>query len=122
MRRIRMAWVILLLSAFVCAASHFAVLHTANCIHAQLTQLRAAAADGNYENAALQAKKLAAYYNNRQHLLEIFIRRDTVAAVSVSLNGLAAYAEEDTLYDLFSEVDKADAQVSAMEHLFFSIF
>ena len=117
-----MAWAILLLSALLCAGSHFAVLHTTRRVHTQLAQVRAAAVEERYADAAVQAKALAEYYNTRQHLLEIFLRRDTVAAVSVSLNGLAAYAEEDTQRDLFSEVDKADAQVSALEHLFFSVF
>jgi len=122
MRRIRIAWVILLLSALLCVSSHFAVLHITDSVHAQLAQIRSAAASEDYHTAEQLAEELAAYYGTRQHLLEIFLRRDTVAAASVSLNGLAAYAQKDTVYDLLSEIDKADGQISAMEHLFFSIF
>lgn len=122
MRRIHLAWVILLLSALLCLSSHFAVLHITDSLHAQLAQIRTAAAAGNYSDAETQAKQLADYYDTRQHLLEMFLRRDTVAAASVSLNGLPAYAREDTVRDLLSEIDKADEQICAMEHLFFSIF
>lgn len=62
------------------------------------------------------------YYETRQHLLEFFIRRETVTSASVSLHGLSAYANGETIQDLFSEIDKASEQIHAMEHLFFSIF
>ena len=35
---------------------------------------------------------------------------------------LSAYANGETIQDLFSEIDKASEQIHAMEHLFFSIF
>ena len=56
------------------------------------------------------------------NLLEFFIRRETVTSASVSLHGLSAYANGETIQDLFSEIDKASEQIHAMEHLFFSIF
>ena len=41
---------------------------------------------------------------------------------SICWNGLSAYANGETIQDLFSEIDKASEQIHAMEHLFFSIF
>lgn len=46
----------------------------------------------------------------------------SVTSASVSLHGLSAYANGETIQDLFSEIDKASEQIHAMEHLFFSIF
>lgn len=122
MRRIRIAWMIVLLSAMLCLFSHVAVRRVTDSVHAQLDHIRHAAAEQDYAEAEALAAHLAEYYGARQHLLEIFLRRDTVAAANVSLNGLAAYAREDTVCDLMSEADKADEQIAAMEHLFFSIF
>lgn len=122
MRRIRIAWVILLLTAALCAASHCAVLRVTQSARAQLDEIRIAAAAQEYEAAAQRAEALSAYYESRQHLLELLLRRDTVSAVSVSLHGLPAYAREETVRDLFSEIDKAAEQIRALEHLFSSIF
>ena len=117
MRRIRIAIFILLLAAALSAASHFAVFRVTQSVQAQLSGIREAAGAQNYENAALLE-----YYETRQHLLEFFIRRETVTSASVSLHGLSAYANGETIQDLFSEIDKASEQIHAMEHLFFSIF
>ncbi len=122
MRRIRIAWLILILTAALCLTSHFAVRRVMETVHAQLNDIRLAGEAGDYSRAEQKAKALTQYYGKRQHLLEIFIRRDTVGAASVSLNGLAAYAREDTVRDLCSEIDKAQEQIRAMEHLFFSVF
>ena len=122
MRRIRIAIFILLLAAGLSAASHFAVFRVTQSVQAQLSGIREAAGAQNYENAAHQIDALLEYYETRQHLLEFFIRRETVTSASVSLHGLSAYANGETIQDLFSEIDKASEQIHAMEHLFFSIF
>lgn len=122
MRRIRIAWLILLLSAAICVGSHFAVGHTLQTVHTQLAAIRSSAEAGAYGQAHAQALSLARYYDGRQHFLELLLRRDTVAAAGVSLHGLPAYTQEETVRDLYSEVDKADEQIRAMEHLFFSVF
>lgn len=122
MRRIRIALFIFLLVAALSAASHLAVFRVTQSVQAQLSDIRAAADMQDYEGAAHKINDLLDYYKTRQHLLEFFIRRETVSSASVSLHGLSAYATEETLRDLFSEIDKASEQVHAMEHLFFSIF
>ena len=117
MRRIRIAIFILLLAAALSASSHFAVFRVTQSVQAQLSGIREAADAQNYENAAHQIDALLEYYETRQHLLEFFIRRETVTSASVSLHGLSAYANGETIQDLFSEIDKASEQIHAMEHL-----
>ena len=80
MRRIRIAIFILLLAAALSAASHFAVFRVTQSVQAQLSGIRAAAGAQNYENAAHQIDALLEYYETRQHLLEFFIRRETVTS------------------------------------------
>lgn len=122
MRRIRIAWAIVALSALLCVVSHIAVLRITQSVQQQLLQARALAAAEEYESAAQQLRGLLEYYDSRQHFLELFLRRETVAAANVNLHGLPAYAKEETVRDLYSEIDKANEQILAMEHLFSSIF
>lgn len=122
MRRIRIAWAILALSALLCIISHVAVLRITRSVQDQLLQARALAAAQEYENAVQRLEALLMYYDSRQHFLELFLRRETVAACSVNLHGLPAYANQETVRDLYSEIDKAAEQVQAMEHLFSSVF
>ncbi len=122
MQRIRIAWVILFLTILLCAASHFAVLRITQSVQEQLSQTRALAEARDYEGAQRSLRSLQAYYASRQHLLELFLRRETVAAVSVNLHGLPAYVNDETIRDLYTEIDKAIEQLRAMEHLFASVF
>ena len=122
MQRIRAAFCILLLAGLLAAGGHFAVHRITDNIEQQLTDIRTLANDGDYEAAETQIDKLLLYYESRQHLLEFFIKRETVTAAAINLHGLSAYANEDSLFDLCSETDKASEQIGAMEHLFFSVF
>ena len=85
-------------------------------------QARALAEAGAYKSSAQHLQALLEYYDSRQHFLELFLRRETVAAASVNLHGLPAYAKDETVRDLYSEIDKASEQIAAMEHLFSSVF
>lgn len=122
MRRIRIAWLILSVTVLLCAASHFAVLHITQSAQQQLSQARALAEARDYEGALRRLHTLEEYYASRQHLLELFLRRETVAAIGVNLHGLPAYANEETIRDLYTEIDKAIEQLHATEHLFSSVF
>ncbi len=122
MRRIRIAWAIIALSVLLCIGSHISVLRITQSVQEQLAQIRALAAAQEYEHAAQQIDALLQYYDSRQHWLELFLRRETVAAANVNLHGLSAYAKAETVRDLYSEIDKAAEQIEAMAHLFSSVF
>lgn len=122
MKRIRIAFVILGLIVALAATSHVAVYRVTQAVQTQLSQIRAAAQEGNFPDAAQMINATQQYYTARQHLLELFIQRETVTAVSVNLHGLSAYAGPESIHDLLSEIDKVTEQLCALEHLFFSIF
>lgn len=122
MRRIRIAWAILALSVLLCVIGHITVLHITQSVQRQLLQARTLAEAEAYDSAAQHLQALQEYYDSRQHFLELFLRRETVAAAGVNLHGLPAYAQAETVRDLYSEIDKATEQIDAMEHLFSSIF
>ena len=57
----------------------------------------------------------------KEHLLALFIKRDYLGSFRVSLAGLTAYAQPDSLPDLLTELAKARTQLLVMDHLFFSM-
>lgn len=121
MRRIKAAIWILALTLLLSVCSHVAVRHMTTKIYTQLYNISTVAATENIAVAQKQLQELLHYYESRQHILELFLRRESVASLSVNLHGLTAYLAPDNLPDLCSEIDKAAEQVQMLEHLFLSI-
>ncbi|MEG1367102.1 MAG: DUF4363 family protein, partial [Oscillospiraceae bacterium] len=88
---------------------------------AEMNAVQAAAKNGDFESSEQKAHSLAQNFENKKHLLELFIKRDYIANLDININGLYAYANEDTEKDLYNEIDKARAQMLSMQHLFFRI-
>lgn len=122
MRRIRTAFCIILLVGALAVGSHLAVHRITETVQIQLGLAREAALREDYSTAADEINTLIAYYEEKQHLLELFIKRESVANASISLHGLCAYTDPEVIRDLCSEIDKAKEQFLMMEHLYFSVF
>lgn len=122
MRRTRIAWSILLVLVLCAVSTHVAVHTAVERTMAELDAVSTLAEAGDFEKAAEAIDALNERFDRRAHLFEFFIKRETVSGVAVNLHGLAAYADEETVLDLSSEVAKAREQVHMMEHLFSSIF
>lgn len=60
-------------------------------------------------------------YKEKRHWLELFVKRDYVLSLNVSIEGMRAYPTNDTWNDLESEAEKAYEQLSSIRHLFFSV-
>ncbi len=100
---------------------HFEVKSTVSNAITQLNEIKIFAEQDNFSGAETAIKKLLCDFDAKQHLLELFIKRESISAVSVNLHGLKAYATKDTAQDLLSEIDKAIEQLNMLQHLFFSI-
>ncbi|MEG1548917.1 MAG: DUF4363 family protein [Ruthenibacterium sp.] len=122
MRRVTAAFALLAIIFCLSLCGHFAVRCVTDTALEKLCFIRSYVQVQNYKDAKLSIDNLAAYYQQQQHILELFIKRDVVANLTVNLNGLSAYATHDTVADLYNEIDKVTAQVAMMKHLFFSIF
>lgn len=122
MRRIRIAWSILLVLAICAVSAHMAVHSAVERTMAELDTIATLTDAGEFEKAAQAIDALNDHFDRRAHLFEFFIKRDTVTGVAVNLHGLGAYADEETKLDLASEIAKAREQVHMMEHLFLSVF
>lgn len=120
--RVRIAWSILAAVALLAVCGHFLVHWATHQTLEQLEAARAWAGAGQFDKAAAQVAELVEGFERHEHLLEFFLKRETVASVSVNLHGLAAYTNADSIYDLASELDKAAQQVRMLEHLFCSVF
>lgn len=121
MRRIKAAIWILSLVFALSVCSHIAVRHVTTKIYTSLYSIGTVAATGDIAGAQQQLQDLLNYYESHQHVLELFLRRESVASLSVNIHGLTAYLAPDNLPDLRSEIDKAAEQTQMLEHLFLSI-
>ena len=122
MSRIKAAVWILVLVLLFSAIGHLTVRHITNQLCDQLTTVRNSASAHEFVTAQLQLTAAVSYYDKTQHILELFLKRETVASLGVNLYGVEAYLGEDNLPDLCTEIDKAIQQTKMLRHIFFSIF
>lgn len=76
------------------------------------------------QDQALATEKIHDFAHNfkeKRHWLELFVKRDYVLTLNVSIEGMRAYPTNDTWNDLECEAEKAYEQLSSIRHLFFSI-
>lgn len=120
-KRVRAAWFILGVAALLTIFSHAKIHSFTTQTCDALLQIRSQTAQKNYQEAAQTLDSLLYEYERHQHFLEFFIKRETVLSISVSLHGLTAYLQPNSIADLYSEIDKAYTQLRMMEHLFTAI-
>lgn len=121
MGRIRYAILIIAALIVIILFGNMTVRKTTEQMIVHLEQIQKQCNENDYSQANIQLGKLLQYYQEKEHLLTLFIKRDYLAGIQVSISGLSAYAQQDNLQDLNSEIDKAKAQILTMEHLFFSL-
>ena len=121
MTRIYASIVILALVAALTFTGNYAVKTHIHTFSNALSDISAAAQEKDFAKTKAQAVTLIENFSAHKHVLEIFIKRDYIANLAVNLNGLPDYANEDNASDLQTEIDKASAQLTMMEHLFFRI-
>ena len=106
----------------LCLVSHWTVHTICEETQRQLDDIRAAADSGDFREANQRIDALLFYFSSQQHWLELLLKRETVASLSINLHGLHAYANADSAADLYTEIDKAIEQTSMMRHLFLCLF
>ena len=121
MKRVYAAVWILLFLARVILTSSWLVHDTNITMLETLSQLEWQASEGDFAGAQKTIGRLNQYYKSREHFMALFIKRDYLGSTAVCLGGLSAYAAEENLQDLRSEIGKAKAQIKMMDHLFFSM-
>ncbi len=121
MKRVRSAvWILLILSLTV-IFSAFLVHDTTKSLLHQLDTIQITCEQYDFEQAAAQIEQMNNYYQKREHWLALFIKRDYLGSIAVSISGLSAYAKPENLQDLKSEIGKARTQLLMVDHLFFSL-
>lgn len=120
MKRVKIALLILIFLCFLTLASGCLIHHSCCSLVRQLDRVLQLCEQGQFAAAQASIQELNRFYARQEHLLALFLRRDALGTVSVSLAGLSAYALPENLQDLQSEIEKAKAQVLTLYHLFFS--
>lgn len=121
MNRVKTAVVLLFALILLILVSGWLVHRIDQKLLCSLDQIEALCLQGHFEQAQKEIQILRRYYQKREHLLALFIRRDYLNNTAVSLSGLSAYTASDNLRDLCSEISKTRAQIVMIEHLFFSM-
>lgn len=111
----------MLFLALVILCSSWLVHETNVTLIETLSQIEWQASESDFAGAQKTISRLNQYYHEREHVLALFIKRDYLGSTAVCLGGLSAYAAEENLQDLKSEIGKAKAQIKMMDHLFFSM-
>ena len=120
---VRMRSTIAILIALIALViySNWLVHHVTQTMVLQLEEIQIACNSQNYKEGTAKIKELREYYKSKEHLLALFIKRDYLGSVGVSIWGLSAYSQQENLQDLNSEINKTKAQLMVIEHLFFSM-
>lgn len=121
MARIQSGIIILIALVVVVFYSNWLVRDVTKTMLVQLENIQMECNAQNYTQGAIQIAELSKYYTKKEHLLSLFIKRDYLGSVGVSIGGLSAYAQADNLQDLNSEINKVKSQLIVIEHLFFSM-
>lgn len=121
MNRVKTAVVLLFALILLILVSGWLVHRIDQKLLCSLDQIEALCLQGHFEQAQKEIHILRRYYQKREHLLALFIRRDYLNNTAVSLSGLSAYTASDNLRDLCSEISKTRTQLVMIEHLFFSM-
>lgn len=121
MNRIHSALIILLLLAGFAVFGHISVERTTDNLMLQLDQLQQSAENLDFTRAQQQAKNLVLYCDKRETLMALFVKRDLINSLRVSLSGLDAYLAADHLPELKIELERGRAQVTALHNQFFAV-
>lgn len=121
MKRVYAAVGLLILLLLVMWASNWLVKDTNETLLASLTLIEQQCTAGDFQGAQHSIARLTEYYYTREHFLALFIKRDYLGGIAVCLGGLDAYAKQENLQDMKSEIGKARAQILVTDHLFFSL-
>lgn len=120
-KRVYWAFGLLALLAALVAGSSWLVHRTTNDLLLGIDQVEQACTLEQFDTALAMIQQLQQEYTHKEHLLALFIKRDYLGSFRVSLAGLTAYAQPDSLPDLLTELAKARTQLLVMDHLFFSM-
>ncbi len=121
MKRVRAAFAVLILLAGFSIWGHFTVKVTTDTVESGLLRLQQAALAEQYDKADAIALELVDYCTQREELLTLFIKRDLVSSLRISLCGLQAYAKKENLADLMLELQRAQGQVHALHCQYYSM-
>lgn len=107
--------------AALSAAGHHVIRTAGENVLDALELARASAESGDFSAARAELERAGAEFEEHGHVLELFLKREYVANLHVSLAGLPAYAQPGNACDLFSEIRKTEQQVRMIQHMYGSI-
>mgnify|MGYP002531382716 CR=1 FL=1 len=121
MRRTQFAFIILGCILALILYSNWLVSDTSRELLGSLEQVELLCTQQKFEQAKQTLSNAQSFFEQREHQLAIFIKRDFLGNTAVSLSGLEAYLSQENLADFELELLRAKAQLEVISHLFFSM-
>ncbi len=78
-------------------------------------------AAGDFDGAEAAARTYLDVFRRQEHILSIFLRRDYLASLDVTISAVQQYAAEGNAEEAQVEIARANSQIYAMCHLFFRL-
>lgn len=122
MKRIRCALAILAVLAVFSLVAQIRVDWVTRQIIFALEQAHTCAVLEEWDMARSFALKASQTMEENRHLLEFFIKRETVASLALNLKGLSVYAQGPSAPDFIFELTRAKQETETLRHFFFSVF
>lgn len=122
MKRIRCAVLILVLLSLLAVAAQIHIDTVTHNIIAALDQAHICAVRNDWEHARSFALHACSIMEDNRHIMEFFIKRETVASLALNLKGLSVYAQAPSAPDFIFELTRAKQETETLRHFFFSVF
>lgn len=87
----------------------------------QFGQAREAVLQGDEEQAAAALRQSLEQFQHTEHLLAVFVRRESLARLDETLHAALSYAQSGNGEETLAELARAESQIYAIRHLFFSV-
>lgn len=87
----------------------------------QLDSTAAAVQQDQLPRAAQLLEQALEQYRHTEHVLAIFIRRESLSRLDETLQAACSYAQNGNAEETLAELARAQSQLYAVRHLFFSV-
>lgn len=122
MKRVYIAWCMLLITAGIAGFGSFTVHRSFEELDQQLLSAQILCSQKNYLQALQVTEQANTEFSHKEHLLALFLRRDDLRQLQSKVSALSSYISEEYQHDFLFESQETRTQLAHIRHLFFSLF
>ncbi len=122
MQKIKVSAVIFIVVFILAIFSSVTINEISISLYKDLLQMEEYAEDGDFEAVVQKYNDLMQYFEEKEILLELFLKHDSIVNIAITLHGIEAYLSPEHVPDLNCEIDKAAEQALRLDDMFISLF